>query len=77
MAPKDDGEILREEGNQRIVDLALHAVYMRTGKAKWSFGKGQSWTEKGYQGGKRGKEERTHGRKGRWHGRTQSMLDSW
>ena len=52
MAAKDDGERAREEGYQRIVDLALQAVYRGTGKGTWSFGKGQSWNEKGYQGGK-------------------------
>ena len=44
-AAKDDGELLREEGDQRIVDLALRAVYKGTGKGKWSVGKGQSWNE--------------------------------
>ena len=32
MAAKDDGERLREEGDQGIVDLALQAVYQGTGK---------------------------------------------
>ena len=42
MATKDDGDKLREKGGQRIVDLALQAVYKGTGKGKLSFGKGQS-----------------------------------
>ena len=41
-----NGESLREEGDQRIVDLALQAVFKGTGKGKWSFGKGQSWNAK-------------------------------
>ena len=32
MAAKADGEILREEEDQRIVDLSLHAVYRGTGR---------------------------------------------
>ena len=31
MSAKDDGEHLREEGDNRIVDLALQAVYKGTG----------------------------------------------
>ena len=46
MTAKDDGSRVREDGNIRIVDLALQAVYTGTGKAKWSFGKGQSWDER-------------------------------
>ena len=56
MAAKVDGDNLREEGDHRIVDLALQAVNKRTGKGKGSLGKGQSWSEKGYQGGKGGKD---------------------
>ena len=56
MAAKDDGERLRE-GDERIVDLALRASCKGTGKGKWSFGMGQNWDEKGYQGGKGGKDE--------------------
>ena len=66
VAAKDDGENLREEGDQRIVEFALEADN-GTGKGKWSFRKGQNWDEKGYQGGKVAKmqirEERTHGRR--------------
>ena len=38
MAAKDDGERLREEGDQRIVDFALQAVYKETDKGKCSVG---------------------------------------
>ena len=54
MAAQGDGENLREEGDHRIVDLALQAVNKRSGKGKGSLGKGQS--AKGYQGGKGGKD---------------------
>ena len=40
MAAGDDGESAGEEEDQRIVDLALQAVYKGTGKGKWRFGKG-------------------------------------
>ena len=52
MATKEDGENASQEGDQRIVDLALQAVYKGTGEGKWGFGKGQSWNEKGGKGGK-------------------------
>ena len=39
MAAKDDGGTSREEGDQRIVDVALQAVYRGTGKGKLSFGR--------------------------------------
>ena len=42
MAAKDDVGNLR----QRIVGLALQAVYKGTGKGNLNFGKGQSWNEK-------------------------------
>ena len=42
MAGKEDGENASQEGDQRIVDLALQAVYTGTGKGKWSFGKGHN-----------------------------------
>ena len=54
MATKEDGENASQEGDQRIVDLALQAVYKGTGKGKWDFGKGQSWNEKGSKGSKGG-----------------------
>ena len=43
MTAKEDGESMSQEGDQRIVDLALQAVYKGTGKVKWGFGKGHSW----------------------------------
>ena len=52
MAARDDGENASQEGDQRIIDLELQAVYKGTGKGKWGFGKGQSWNEKGGKGGK-------------------------
>ena len=54
MATKEDGESASQEGDQRIIDLALQAVYKGTGKGKWGFGTGQSWIEKGNKGGKGG-----------------------
>ena len=51
---KEDGENASQEGDQRIIDLALQAVYKGIGKGKWGFGKGQSWNEKGNKGGKGG-----------------------
>ena len=39
MAAKDDDESAREEGNPRIVELALEAVFKGSSKGKWSFGK--------------------------------------
>ena len=45
MAAKEDGEGASQEGNQRIVDLALQAVYRGTGKGKWGFSKGQNWSK--------------------------------
>ena len=54
MATKEDGENASQEGDQRIVNLALQAVYKGTGKDKWGFGKGQSWNEKGSKGSKGG-----------------------
>ena len=61
MAAKVDGENLREEGDHRIVDLALLAVNKGTGKGKGSLGKGQSWS--GYQGDKGGKDSQQGGKK--------------
>ena len=54
MATKEDSENASQEGDQRIIDLALQAVYKGAGKGKWSFGKGQHWNEKGGKGGKDG-----------------------
>ena len=54
MAAKEDGENASQEGDRRIIDLALQAVYKGTGKGKWGFSKGQNWNEKGGKGGKDG-----------------------
>ena len=54
MAAKGDGENVSQEGEQRIMNLALQAVYKGTGKRKWGFSKGQNWNEKGGKGGKDG-----------------------
>ena len=54
MAAKEDGESASQEGDQRIMDLALQAVHKETGKGKLRFGKGQNWNEKGGYGGKDG-----------------------
>ena len=54
MAAKEDGESASQEGDQKIMDLALQAVHRGTGKRKWGFGKGQNWNEKGGKGGKDG-----------------------
>ena len=54
MATKEDSENASQEGEQRIIDLALQAVYKGTGKGKWGFGKGPNWNEKGGKGGKDG-----------------------
>ena len=45
MAAKEDGENASQEGDQRIIDLALQAFYKGTGKGKCGFGKGQNWNE--------------------------------
>ena len=52
MAAKRNGESVSQEGDQRIMDLALQAVHKGTGKGKWRFSKGQNWNEKGGKGGK-------------------------
>ena len=54
MAAKEDGENASQAGDQRIVDLALQAVYKGNGRGKWCFWKGQNWNEKGGKGGKDG-----------------------
>ena len=82
MTAKEGGESMSQEGDQRIVDLAMQAVYKGTGKGKWGFGKGQSWNEKRGKGSKM--EERSRGRKAaatkeakgkRKVGRNKNMLD--
>ena len=80
MAAKKDGENASQEGDQRIIDLALQAVSKGTGKGKWGFGKGQNWNEKGGKGGKDGGKnswQKGSGKKGRerWQGRQQNVLD--
>ena len=40
ISAKDDGDVLRGEDDQRIVDLALPAAYKGTGKRNMEFGKG-------------------------------------
>ena len=58
MAAKEDGENACQEGDQRIMDIALcRLVYKGTGKEKWGFGKGQNWDEKGGKGGTDGVKE--------------------
>ena len=42
MAAKEDGDNASQEGDQRIIDLALEAENKGIGKGKWSFGKGQN-----------------------------------
>ena len=37
LAAEDDVESLREEGDQRIVDLAMQAVHFGPAKGKYSF----------------------------------------
>ena len=48
MAAKEDGESASQEGDQRIMDLALQSVYKGTCKGK------HNWNEKGGKGGKDG-----------------------
>ena len=67
MATKEDIENAGQEGDQRIMYLALQAVYKGTGKGRWSLGKGQSWNEKGDNGGKDGgknSQQKGSGKKG-------------
>ena len=51
---KENGEKASQEGDQRIVQIALPAVYRGVGKGKWGLGKGQNWNEKGGKGGSDG-----------------------
>ena len=64
MATKEDGENASQEGDQRIRDLALQAVYKGTGKGKWGFGKGQSCNDKGGKGGGKNSWQKGSGKKG-------------
>ena len=86
MAAKEDGENASQERDQRIVDLALQAVYKGIGKGMLSFGKGQSWSEKGGNGGKDGGKnpwQKGSGKKGSkgqgkgGKGDSRKMLDVW
>ena len=51
MTAKEDRENASQEGDQRIVDRALKAVYEGTCKGKWSYGKGSELNEKGGKDG--------------------------
>ena len=64
MATKEDGENTSQEGDQRIMDLALQAVYKGTGEGKCGFGKGQGWNEKVSKGGGKNSWQKGSGRKG-------------
>ena len=84
MAATEDGENASQEGDQRIMYLALQAVYKGTGKGKWSFGKGQNWNEKGWQrrqgwrkepSAERQWQERKQRARERRQGRNQNVLD--
>ena len=85
MATKEDEESTSQDGDQRIIDLALQAVYKGTGGGKWGFGKGQSWSAKGSKGGKveekalgkRAVERKEARDKKRAKGRDENVLDMW
>ena len=78
MAAKEYGENASQEGDQRIVDFALQAVYKGTGKGKFNFGKGQSWNEKGgTDGGKNSWQKGSKGQEKGGTGETKNMLDVW
>ena len=78
---KDDGDSPREEGDQRIVGLALQAVYKGTSKGKWSFGKVSELERRrvpSWQRWQRLGEPMAEGQsRESWQGRSQSMLDVW
>ena len=75
MAAKEDGENASQEGDQRIIDLALQAVYKGTGKGKWGFSKGQNWNEKGGKGGKDGGKNSWQKGSGKKGGKGQEVMD--
>ena len=57
MAAKDDSESVREEGDQRIVDLGTAGCLQRDWQRKMEFRRGgQNWNGKRYHGGKGGKD---------------------
>ena len=84
MAAREDGENVSQEGDQRIMELALQAVYEGTGKGKWGFGKGQNWTREVWQSrqgwrkeplAERQWQERRQRARERRQGRNQNVLD--
>ena len=84
MAAKEEGESASQEGDERIVDLALQAVYKGTGKGTWDSAEVKIWNETGDKGGKDGGKnswQRNSGKKGGkrarkgWQRRFQNMLD--
>ena len=58
MSTKEDGENVSQEGDQRIVDLALQAVYKGTGKGNWALENVRAGMRRAAKA-----EERTRGRK--------------
>ena len=85
MAATDDGEGASRERDQRIVDLALQAVYKGTGKGKSAVLEmvrfGMKRSTKVANVAKMDAEGQWKERKQRprewWQGRNQSMLDVW
>ena len=89
MAAKDDGENSREEGDQRIMDNALQAVYKKIKKnrqRKVECQKGSNRNAKAYPGGKDAncvgvlmaegqRQERRQRKRETWQWRQQSALD--
>ena len=74
MAAKEDGENASQEGDQRIVDLALQAVWVRAGTnkvAKVAKMEGRTHGRKG--SGKKGSKGQEKGGKGD----SREMLDVW
>ena len=61
MAAKEDGESVSREGDQRIMDLVLQAVYKGTGKGKWRSSKVKIGMRKAAKVERM--EERTRGRR--------------
>ena len=54
MAAKEDGENASQEGDQRIIHLALQAVYKGQAKESGALARVRKWNEKGGKGGKDG-----------------------
>ena len=61
MASKEDGENVSQEGDQRIVDFSLQAVYKGTGNGKWGLAMVRAGMRKVTKEAKA--EERARGRK--------------